>query len=153
MKTKTKKKRSKPSILFTRAMRDFVNGRNVIVYYAGVREGTPANDFKDEVLVRISKEQYDRINRAVERAKFNTQRKQGGKRGKGEAPGAGHCWPMSCEALAVHPRQVEQMNARNKRHGINVQYEPKHGLAQIPDEGEYKKLRKLEGAHHNNSYN
>jgi hypothetical protein len=103
-------------------------------------------------LVQITREEYDRFI-GNESLKVALERKQGGRRGAGEVPGAGHCWPMKCEALAVHPRQVERMNARNKRHGINVQYEPRHGLAIIPDEGEYRKLRKLHGVHHNNSYN
>lgn len=103
-------------------------------------------------LVQITRAEYDRFI-GKESMRHALERKQGGKRGNGMVPGAGHCWPMKCEALAVHPRQVEQMNARNKRHGINVQYEPKHGLAIIPDEGEYKKLRRLHGVHHNNAYN
>lgn len=103
-------------------------------------------------LRQITRQQYeDFIGDEIMR--LNAERKQGGRRGQsGEVPGAGHCWPMKCEALAVHPRQVEAINARNKRHGINVQYEPKWGLAIIPDEGEYKKLRRLEGVHFNNAY-
>lgn len=103
-------------------------------------------------LRQITRQQYEDFIGA-EIMRINAERKQGGRRGQsGEVPGAGHCWPMKCEALAVHPRQVETMNARNKRHGINVQYEPKWGLAIIVDEGEYKKLRKLEGVHFNNAY-
>lgn len=47
-------------------------------------------------------------------------------------------------ALRVHPKQVKQANARNKRHGISVQYKA-DGTAVIPDRGEYKRLMKLEG--------
>lgn len=104
-------------------------------------------------LVRITRQQYDDFI-GKETLRLSLERKQGGRRGQnGVVPGAGHCWPMKCEALAVHPRQVEAMNARNKRHGINVQYEPKWGMAIIPDEREYKKLRRLEGVHHNNAFN
>jgi hypothetical protein len=104
-------------------------------------------------LVRITADEYDAFI-GSEKIRLQAERKQGSKRGQhGVVPGAGHCWPMKMEALAVHPDQVEQMNARNKRHGINVQYEPKYGMAIIPDEGEYKKLRKLEQVHHNNAFN
>jgi hypothetical protein len=102
-------------------------------------------------LVRLARRQYEDFI-GSETLKLALERKQGGRRGHGVVPGAGHCWPMKNEALAVHPRQVEAMNARNKRHGINVQYEPKWGMAIIPDEGEYKKLRRLEGVHLNNAY-
>lgn len=66
--------------------------------------------------------------------------------------GTGSGWPMLGEALAVHPKQVEQANERAKRHGINVTYCPKTGRVHIPDNGAYRKLLKLEGKHHNNSY-
>jgi uncharacterized protein YigE (DUF2233 family) len=70
-------------------------------------------------------------------------------------PNFGHrsgCWPMMSDACAVHPKQVEQANARNKRHGVNVEYSPNSGRAIIPDAKAYKKLRKLEGYHFNNGY-
>lgn len=102
---------------------------------------------------RITEGQYKAILRRLNRQAQVRGRALGGKRGAGEAPGAGHCWPMKCEALAVHPDQVEQMNERNRRHGVNVQYEPKHGLAIIPDAAAYKRLRRLERCHFNNSYN
>lgn len=57
-------------------------------------------------------------------------------------------WPMVCEALAVHPKQIEQANERAKKHGINVTY-GKHGLCHIPDPGNYKKLLRLERMHNN----
>ncbi len=59
------------------------------------------------------------------------------------------CWPMTSEALAVHPKQVEQANARNKRHGVNVVYHPKTGCAIIPDRAERKRLLRLEAMHDN----
>lgn len=55
------------------------------------------------------------------------------------------CWPMTSEALAVHPDQVAEANARNKRHGVNATYEPGTGMCLIPDRGERKRLLKLEG--------
>jgi hypothetical protein len=59
------------------------------------------------------------------------------------------CWPMVSEALAVHPKQVEQANARNKRHGSSVVYDPKTGCAVIPDRGERKRLLRIEQMHDN----
>lgn len=53
-------------------------------------------------------------------------------------------WPLISDAMGVHPKQVEQANARNKRHGVNVTYK-KNGQAVIPDRGERRKLLKLEG--------
>jgi hypothetical protein len=59
------------------------------------------------------------------------------------------CWPMVSKALAVHPKQVAQANARNKRHGVNVVYDPT-GHAHIPHRAERKRLCKLDGFHDNN---
>ena len=58
------------------------------------------------------------------------------------------CWPMLSEALAVHPTQIEQAMARNKRHGVNVTY-TRDGRAILPDRGERKRLLRLEGFHDN----
>ncbi len=54
------------------------------------------------------------------------------------------CWPQISQAFGVHPKQVAAANARNKRHGVHVQYEPK-GLAHIPDRGARRDLSRLEG--------
>jgi hypothetical protein len=54
-------------------------------------------------------------------------------------------WPIKSVALAVHPDQVAEANARNKAHGVNVQYEPSTGKAVIPDAAAYKRLRRIEG--------
>lgn len=59
------------------------------------------------------------------------------------------CWPMTSQALAVHPEQVGEANERNRVHGVGVQYDPT-GLAHIPDRAERKKLLRLEGKHDNN---
>jgi len=58
-------------------------------------------------------------------------------------------WPLKSEALAVHPSQVAEMNERNRRNGVNVEYCPKWGTAIIPDEGAYKRLRRLENVRFN----
>lgn len=53
-------------------------------------------------------------------------------------------YPMESDALACHPSQVEAMEARNKKHGIRVNYKP-DGTAVIPDRGERRRLLRLEG--------
>jgi hypothetical protein len=66
--------------------------------------------------------------------------------------GTGHqpsCWPMKSLALGCHPNQVEEITARNRKHGVNVSYD-RFGRALIPDRGERKKLLKLEQLHDNN---
>lgn len=62
----------------------------------------------------------------------------------GQSP-SGDCWPLTSEALAVHPKQVREANERNKKNGINVQYDPATGNAVIPDRAERRRLLKLEG--------
>lgn len=137
--TRTRTKTKSPD--FVRCVTEFVRGKNVRHYYAS---------FSGK-LRRITKAKFDRFMTPLDARLHGRRQKH--KKGAGETPGAGHCWPLKCEALAVHPKQVAQMNERNKKHGINVRYEPKYGIAIVPDEGEYRKLRKLEGVHHNNSYN
>lgn len=53
---------------------------------------------------------------------------------------------FTSKALQVHPSQVAEANARNKRHGVNVVYD-RTGLPHIPDRAARKSLLKLEGAH------
>lgn len=59
------------------------------------------------------------------------------------------CWPMRSEALAVHPDQVAEGNARNKKAGVGARYEAGTGICVIPDRGDRKKLLKVEGLHDN----
>lgn len=54
-------------------------------------------------------------------------------------------WPMRSEALAVHPDQVDEANARNRRRGLASEYEKGTGVCVIPTPREKKKLVKLEG--------
>lgn len=147
MKRKTKKKMKKsPEPEFVTARTEYVRGRNVRRYYAAYDGG--------HRLVRITKRRHDRA--VARKRKLDLrigERKLGGKRGDhGVVPGAGHAWPMRCEALACHPSQVAAFNERNKRHGINVQYS-RSGMAVVPDEAAYRRLRKAERAPHRNSYN
>lgn len=60
--------------------------------------------------------------------------------------------PCKSNALAVHPTQIEQARARNKRHGINVDYEAHSGRPIFTDSGQRRKLMKLEGVRDRNSY-
>lgn len=53
------------------------------------------------------------------------------------------CWPLIDESLAVHPKQVEQANERNRRRGIGTRYDAK-GFAHIPDAADNRRLIKLE---------
>lgn len=58
------------------------------------------------------------------------------------AQGSG--WPMRSIALAVHPKQVEKANERNRRLGLASYYE-KDGTCVIPTSRERAKLIKAEG--------
>lgn len=53
-------------------------------------------------------------------------------------------WPKRSLALAVHKDQVAEANDRNKKHGIGTRYDT-DGTAVIPDNGDRRKLLKLEG--------
>lgn len=59
------------------------------------------------------------------------------------------CWPMKSDALAVHPKQIEQVRARNKKHGLNIEYAP-DGRPILQDRGMRRDLMKIEGVHDNN---
>ena len=140
--------RKKPNPDSVDAVSKIVNDRFVWTFYAiyGKRRR------------KINEEEYNKFLKQLPAKDINIAAP--GHRGKrviqlsnGEKTEVSTGWPMKSEALAVHPSQVAQMNARNKKHGVNVQYCPKWGTAIIPDSGAYKRLRKLENARHNNSYN
>lgn len=59
--------------------------------------------------------------------------------------------PLKSNALAVHPKQIAAVLARNKKHGINVRYD-RRGRPVFTDAGQRKKLMKLEGVRQLNSY-
>lgn len=136
--SKTKTTSKKPD--FVRKESPFVGGKNVDRYYA----------FYGAKKVRITKAQFERhLGRGPNIAAPRHRGKRKITLSNGEKTEVSTGWPMKCEALAVHPRQVERMNARNKRHGVNVSYDPKWGTAIIPDNGAYKRLQKLEGVRPN----
>ena len=61
-------------------------------------------------------------------------------------------WPVVSKlSLACDPSQVEEMNARNKAHGINAQYRA-DGACVIADAADYKRLRRYEGFRDRDSY-
>lgn len=61
-------------------------------------------------------------------------------------------WPMVSEALALHPRQVEEGNALNAKHGIATRYDPKTGCAIIPTPADRRKLLKREQAYDKHAF-
>jgi hypothetical protein len=159
MPTKRARKRecrtkSARTFLFVRERAETHRGREVRRYYGCTREGTAAKDYRDEVLVRITKRQYEAHRHRVwlrERGQAH-ERKLKSDGSKVAVKGAGHCWPLKSEAVAVHPSQVAEMNEYNRSHGVNVTYDPKWGTAIIPDRGAYKKFQKLHKIHERNSY-
>lgn len=67
----------------------------------------------------------------------------------GHAPA---CWPMVSEAMAVHPDQVDEANARAKRHGLTgVKYQKGTGMVELSDRGSRRQLLRLEGYHDNHA--
>ncbi len=67
----------------------------------------------------------------------------------GQAPPASvscSAWPLISDALAVHPKQVAEANARNRKAGVHVTYQA-DGRAVLPDRNERRKLLRLEGCH------
>lgn len=54
------------------------------------------------------------------------------------------CWPMRSEALACDPTQAQEMNERNRKHGIAARYE-RDGTCVIDSRKDRAKLNKLEG--------
>lgn len=54
-------------------------------------------------------------------------------------------------ALACHPKQVDEMNARAKRHGIAVEYDKK-GRCRISGPAARKQILRLEGLHDESGY-
>jgi hypothetical protein len=73
--------------------------------------------------------------------------------GKMKAPGGTQAsgWPKTSVALACHPDQVAEMNARNKQHGIGTRYDAS-GTAHVPDAADFRKIQKLERLHDNDSF-
>lgn len=58
-------------------------------------------------------------------------------------------WPMYSDAMGVHPKQIEEARARNRAHGIQIDYLP-DGRAILTDRGSRRDLMRIEGYHDNN---
>jgi hypothetical protein len=59
--------------------------------------------------------------------------------------------PWVSDALGVHPKQIEEAKARNKKHGLNIDYTP-DGRPICTDSGQRRLLCKIEGVRQKNSY-
>jgi hypothetical protein len=86
--------------------------------------------------VRVSREEYD----AALPSKLDFSEEGECLVGQGSAT-----WPMTSEALAVHPSQVDAANERARRAGIGARYQKGTGVCQIDSPGEKTKLVRLEG--------
>ncbi len=67
-------------------------------------------------------------------------------------PGTALCsWhkPILSDALAVHPKQIAEVMARNARHGLHVEYEPEHGRPILKDRNQRRELMRIERVHDN----
>lgn len=60
--------------------------------------------------------------------------------------------PTLSDSMGVSVRQIEEAEARNKRHGINVTYDRETGQAIIPSRAEQRKLMKVMGLRDNNAF-
>lgn len=59
--------------------------------------------------------------------------------------------PVLSDALAVHPLQIPEAIARDKKHGLNVEYLPDGRPVLTSQEQKRKMIRSL-GFHENNAY-
>ena len=109
---------------------------------------------KDMIRLNRSGTHYYLDGREVTEAEYR-ERYPAPELGQGGIPGGLHSkgWPIYSDALAVHPKQIEAAKARNKKHGLNIEYDPKDGRAILPDNGARRKLMKIEGCHDNDCYN
>lgn len=59
--------------------------------------------------------------------------------------------PVLSDALAVHPAQIPQAMARDKAHGLNVEYLP-DGRPILTSQAQKRKMIRSLGYHENNCY-
>lgn len=67
-------------------------------------------------------------------------------------PGSSLCgWhkPVLSDALCVHPRQIPEAMARDKKHGLNVEYLP-DGRPVLTSQDQKRKMIRSLGYHENN---
>lgn len=60
--------------------------------------------------------------------------------------------PLKSDALAVHPEQIPEAVARNKKHGLTGLAYDRQGRPVFTDSGQRKKLMKIENVRQRNSY-
>lgn len=60
-------------------------------------------------------------------------------------------WPMRSEAMAVHRKQIPEVLARNKKHGLSIPYD-RTGRPILADAGQRKALMKVERYIDRNSF-
>jgi hypothetical protein len=93
----------------------------------------------------------DEAQKRLDAIKAETDKRPRADRGPYFALAIDGAHPLRSDALAVHPKQIKQAAARNKRHGINVEYD-RHGRPVFTDANQRRKLMKLEGVRQMNSY-
>jgi hypothetical protein len=57
--------------------------------------------------------------------------------------------PIESDALAVHPKQIQEAMARNARHGLYIDYNPADGRPILRDRDQRRRLMKIEKCHDN----
>lgn len=55
--------------------------------------------------------------------------------------------PIQSDAMAVHPDQIDEAMARNRKHGVFVEYNPEDGRPILRDRGQRRDLMRIEGFH------
>lgn len=60
-------------------------------------------------------------------------------------------WPIRSEAMAVHRKQIPEVLARNKKHGLSIPYD-RTGRPILADAGQRKALMKVERYIDRNSF-
>jgi hypothetical protein len=59
------------------------------------------------------------------------------------------CWPMKSEAMACHPKQIEEIMKRDRKHGVPT-CRDRVGRPILTSRAHRKALMRLEGYHDNN---
>ena len=59
--------------------------------------------------------------------------------------------PVESDALAVHPRQIPEAMAHDKRHGLSIEYLP-DGRPKLTSQQQKRDMMKSLGLHENNCY-
>lgn len=57
--------------------------------------------------------------------------------------------PILSDALAVHPDQIPEVMERNRKHGLEVEYEQEFGRPILKDRDQRRRLCRIEGVHDN----